>query len=138
MAEAIELWDRFQRLEDAGAFAAECELNSAPVMAEIHPRSSLVTISLGSGPEADVTFLVTSDICGELSGPPRPARTWGDLAARVEAARDERVRALTCFRAEVEAKSFPGSAECADAPLAEVEAFRDRLSADEGTPLVRG
>ena len=61
-AEALELWDRFRRLEDAGAFAAECELIAAPVMAEIHRRTSLVTISLGSGPHADVAFLFTSDI----------------------------------------------------------------------------
>jgi 3-methyl-2-oxobutanoate hydroxymethyltransferase len=111
--EALELWDRFQRLEDAGAFAAECELIAAPVMAEIHRRTSLVTISLGSGPHADVVFLFTSDICGESSRTPRHARSWGNLAARHQAVRDERVQALTRFRAEVDAKSFPASAECA-------------------------
>jgi 3-methyl-2-oxobutanoate hydroxymethyltransferase len=99
-AEAVQLWDRFRRLEDAGAFAAECELIAAPVMAEIHRRTSLVTISLGSGPDADVMFLFTSDICGESSRPPRHARAWGDLAARHEAVRDERVRALKCFRTD--------------------------------------
>ena len=46
--------------------------------------------------------------------------------------RDERVRALKRFGAEVDAKSFPASFECADAPLAEVEAFRARLAADHG------
>jgi 3-methyl-2-oxobutanoate hydroxymethyltransferase len=132
-AEALELYDRFRRLEDAGAFAAECELIAAPVMAEIHRRTSLVTISLGSGPEADVMFLFTSDICGESSRPPRHARSWGDLAARHEAVRDERVRALKGFRTEVAAKSFPAPAECADAPPAEVEAFRARLAAEDGT-----
>jgi 3-methyl-2-oxobutanoate hydroxymethyltransferase len=132
-AEALELYDRFRRLEDAGAFAAECELIAAPVMAEIHRRTSLVTISLGSGPEADVMFLFTSDICGESSRLPRHARSWGDLAARHEAVRDERVRALKGFRTEVAAKSFPASAECADAPPAEVEAFRARLAAEDGT-----
>lgn len=132
-AEALELYDRFRRLEDAGAFAAECELIAAPVMAEIHRRTSLVTISLGSGPEADVMFLFTSDICGESSRPPRHARSWGDLAARHEAVRDERVRALKGFRTEVAAKSFPASAECADAPPAEVEALRARLAAEDGT-----
>jgi 3-methyl-2-oxobutanoate hydroxymethyltransferase len=131
-AEALELWNRFQRLEDAGAFAAECELIAAPVMAEIHRRTSLVTISLGSGPDADVVFLFTSDICGESSRAPRHARSWGNLAAKHQAVRDERVQALTRFRAEVNAKSFPASAECADAPLAEVEAFRARLAADAG------
>jgi 3-methyl-2-oxobutanoate hydroxymethyltransferase len=132
--EAPQLWDRFRRLEDAGAFAAECELIAAPVMAEIHRRTSLVTISLGSGPDADVMFLFTSDICGESSRRPRHARAWGDLAARRQAVRDERVRSLKGFRAEVGAKSFPGQAECAGAPLAEVEAFCAALAADDGTP----
>ena len=106
-------------------------------MAEIHRRTPLITISLGSGPKADVMFLFTSDICGESSRRPRHARAWGDLAARLQAVRDERVRALKHFRAEVNAKSFPAPAECADAPLPEVEAFRARLTADDGTtPLV--
>ena len=100
-------------------------------MAEIHRRTSLVTISLGSGPDADVMFLFTSDICGESSRPPRHARSWGDLAARYEAVRDERVQALKRFRAEVNAKSFPGSAECADASPGEVEGFRARLAASD-------
>jgi 3-methyl-2-oxobutanoate hydroxymethyltransferase len=95
--EALELWDRFRRLEDAGAFEAEGELIAAPVMAEIHRRTSLVTISLGSGPAADVVFLFTSDICGESNRTPRHARRWGDLAAKHQAVRDERVQALTRF-----------------------------------------
>ena len=57
-AEAIELWDRFRRLEDAGAFAAECELIPAAVMSEINRRTSLVTISLGSGGERRRDFSV--------------------------------------------------------------------------------
>ncbi|WP_246737325.1 3-methyl-2-oxobutanoate hydroxymethyltransferase [Nordella sp. HKS 07] len=63
--EAMELWDRFRQLEDAGAFAVECEVIAAPVMAEINRRTSLVTVSLGSVSDADVIFLFTSDICGE-------------------------------------------------------------------------
>jgi 3-methyl-2-oxobutanoate hydroxymethyltransferase len=128
-AEASQLWDRFRRLEDAGAFAAECELIAAPVVAEIHRRTSLVTISLGSGPDADVMFLFTSDISGESSRRPRHARAWGDLAGKLQAVRDERVAALKRFRAEVGAKTFPQPAECADAPPAEVEAFRAQLEA---------
>jgi 3-methyl-2-oxobutanoate hydroxymethyltransferase len=136
-AEALQLWDRFRRLEDAGAFAAECELIAATIMAEIHRRTSLVTISLGSGPHADVVFLFTSDICGESNRTPRHARSWGDLAARHQAVRDERVKALTRFRAEVGAKSFPGSVECAQAPLAEVEAFRAGLTGEDVTTPFR-
>jgi 3-methyl-2-oxobutanoate hydroxymethyltransferase len=133
-AEAMQLWDRFRRLEDAGAFAAECELIAAPVMAEVYRRTSLVTISLGSGPEADVMFLFTSDITGESTRRPRHARAWGDLAAKQEAVRDERTNALKQFRAEIRAKSFPASVECAEAPQDEVEAFRKRLAAESAPP----
>lgn len=79
--EALELFDRFRRLEDAGAFAVECEVIPAAVMAEINRRTGLVTVSLGSGPDADVIFLFTSDICGEATRLPRHARAWGDLAS---------------------------------------------------------
>jgi 3-methyl-2-oxobutanoate hydroxymethyltransferase len=96
-AEALALWDRFRRLEDAGAFAVECEIIAAPVMAEINRRTGLVTVSLGSGPDADVMFLFTTDICGESSRLPRHARAWGDLARLHKAVREERIRALVGF-----------------------------------------
>ena len=102
--EASALWDRFRRLEDAGAFAA-------PVMAQIQARTSLVTISLGSGPSADVMFLFTADICGEAPRRPRHARAWGDLATKHQAVREERTRALTLFRQDVAAGVFPNARE---------------------------
>lgn len=129
-AEAIALMDRFRRLEDVGAFAAECELIPAAVMAEINRRTSLVTISLGSGADADVIFLFSSDICGESAKSPRHARAWGDLASLYKAVREERVNALTGFRAAVASGSFPGAEEIAEIPAAELAAFRARLDAE--------
>ncbi|MBL8580857.1 MAG: 3-methyl-2-oxobutanoate hydroxymethyltransferase, partial [Rhizobiaceae bacterium] len=126
-AEALELWDRFRRLEDAGAFAVECEVIAAPVMAEINRRTGLVTVSLGSGPEADVIFLFTSDICGEASRLPRHARAWGDLASLHTQVRDERVRALSGFRADVASGGFPAAAETVSMTEAELEALREKL-----------
>lgn len=127
-AEATALWERFRRLEEAGAFAVECELIAAPVMAEITRRTGLVTISLGSGAEADVVFLFTSDICGESARRPRHARAWGDVAALRQAVQDERIRALTRFREETVAGSYPAASELTDAPAEEMEAFRRQLS----------
>lgn len=126
--EAFALWDHFVRLEDAGAFAVECELIAAPVMAEINRRTSLVTVSLGSGAEADVIFLFTSDICGEAGRRPRHARAWGDLASKRQAVRDERLRALSQFRAAVASGSYPEKAEWTETPSSELEAFRSSLS----------
>ena len=128
-AEAIELWDRFRRLEDAGAFAAECEVIPAAVLAEINRRTSLVTISLGSGADADVIFLFASDICGESSKRPRHARAWGDLAKLYRAMRDERVNALAGFRAAVASGDFPAAGEIAAIPSRELDEFCARLGA---------
>ena len=77
--EATALWAQFQRLENAGAFAVECELIPANVMAVINDRTGMATISLGSGAGADVLFLFSSDICGE-GRVPRHARQYGDIA----------------------------------------------------------
>jgi 3-methyl-2-oxobutanoate hydroxymethyltransferase len=125
--EALELFDRFRRLEDAGAFAVECEVIPAAVMAEINRRTGLVTVSLGSGPDADVIFLFTSDICGEVKRLPRHARAWGDLASLHQQVRDERVRALSGFRAEVTSGGYPGEGEVAQITQDELGRFRAAL-----------
>ncbi|MBZ9743256.1 3-methyl-2-oxobutanoate hydroxymethyltransferase [Mesorhizobium sp. CO1-1-4] len=127
--EALALWDRFQRLEDAGAFAVECEIIPAEVMAEINRRTGLVTVSLGSGPSSDVVFLFTSDISGESARLPRHARAWGNLAALHKAVRDARVEALSGFRKEVASGGYPAEAELAGIADAELEEFRARLGA---------
>jgi 3-methyl-2-oxobutanoate hydroxymethyltransferase len=126
-AEADWLWGHFRRLEDAGAFAVECELISASVMTEIHQRTRLSTISLGSGPTADVAFLFSSDICGESEHVPRHARQYGDLARLQQKIRDERVEALTAFRADVTTRSFPDESEVVTIATDELAQFVDRL-----------
>ena len=110
-AEAADLWRQFRELEDAGAFAVECELIPAAVLAEITTRTSMATISLGSGSHADVMFLFQSDIVGESERTPRHARAYGDVASLQRQIADERVRALQAFRADVMSGSFPNERE---------------------------
>jgi len=126
-SEALVLWQQFCQLEEAGAFAVECEVIPAAVMAEINRRTGLVTVSLGSGRDADVIFLFTSDICGEAARLPRHARAWGNLKELQDAVRSERIRALSKFRSEVAAGSFPATANEASVPELELVKFRDRL-----------
>ena len=116
-----------KRLEDAGAFAVECEVIPERVMREIHKRTGLVTISLGSGRYADVMFLFMSDICGESERLPRHARAYGDLASLHAQVAEARVEALTAYRADVTAGRYPGEAETAGIDDAEFEEFVSKL-----------
>jgi 3-methyl-2-oxobutanoate hydroxymethyltransferase len=132
--EALALWHKFQQLEAAGAFAVECELIPAEVMHEIQSRTRLATISLGSGPHADVHFLFTSDICGETERTPRHARAYADLAALHRQIEVERVRALTEFRADVAEGRFPSDAEASRVDAAELASFVESLEREARGP----
>jgi 3-methyl-2-oxobutanoate hydroxymethyltransferase len=101
----------------------------AAVMSELNRRTSLVTISLGSGAGADVIFLFTSDISGESDRTPRRARTWSDLSSLRRAIRDERIKALSGFRSAVASGAFPAASEIAGIADAELAPFRARLDA---------
>lgn len=125
--EATALWAKFEQLEDAGAFAVECELIAGGVMSEINKRTGLATISLGSGPDAEVVFLFTSDICGESERTPRHARTYGNLGVLYDQIRSERVQALSAFRKAVGSGSYPPSGEVAQVDGTELAAFIDQL-----------
>ena len=125
--EAVRLWKKFQQLEDVGAFAVECELIPAEVMAEINARTGMATISLGSGPAADVLFVFGSDICGESERKPRHARAYADLASLYAQIEVERVRALSAFRGDVASGSYPGDAEMGHIDAVELKRFISSL-----------
>lgn len=129
--EAARLWDQFRRLEDAGAFAVECELIPERVLHEINQRTGLATISLGSGRHADVIFLFMSDICGESPRLPRHARAYGDLAALHAQVRKARIEALTAYREDVLAGQYPGDAEIAGIDDAEIAEFARRIQSSD-------
>jgi 3-methyl-2-oxobutanoate hydroxymethyltransferase len=128
--EAIHLWHQFRQLEESGAFAVECELIPGHVMSEINKRTGLATISLGSGKDADVVFLFTSDICGESDRVPRHARAYADLAAMHTRINEERVRALSAFRADIAARQYPATSETAGVDDNELQAFIKLLDAE--------
>ncbi|BCH05384.1 3-methyl-2-oxobutanoate hydroxymethyltransferase (plasmid) [Mesorhizobium sp. 131-2-5] len=127
--EAVQLYQRFRRLEDAGAFAVECEVIPAKVMSEIRRRTGLVTVSIGSGPDADALFLFTEDICGEAERLPRHAKAYGNLHKLKKRVQEERVRALRAFRDDVDMRAFPGDREVSKISDTEFEAFVAALNA---------
>jgi 3-methyl-2-oxobutanoate hydroxymethyltransferase len=97
-------------------------------MAELSRRSGMVTVSLGSGPAAEVAFLFTNDICGEGEATPRHARKYGDLARLYREIDAERIRSLQAFRVDVSARTFPAATEVANVPDALLEEFARRLA----------
>lgn len=129
--EATALWRTFQQLEDAGAFAVECELIPARVMSEINKRTGMTTISLGSGPDADVMFLFTNDICGESERTPRHARAYADLAALQAQINVARVDALSAFRADVAGARYPAVEETVAVDDQELAQFIQELEATD-------
>ena len=125
--EALEIWNRIRRYEDAGAFAVECELVASGMMSEISKRTSMATISLGSGIDGDIIGLFTSDICGEHESIPRHARVYADLKALHRKIRDEKHRALAEFSADVRNRHYPGEPETVHCASEEVERFVNLL-----------
>ena len=125
--EAHSLWRAFRRMEDAGAFSVEAEVIPARVMREISRRTSLVTMSLGSGSGGDVIYLFQNDICGEQPDRPRHARAFGDIHSLQEKIRVERRSALTAFKDAVHNGSFPAETETAMISDEELEEFLERI-----------
>ena len=119
--EAFELFRRFKRLEEAGGVLVEAEVIPGEIMAEISRRSSLITVSLGSGPGGDVDYLFMEDICGDSENPPRHARAFGDMLSLREKLRFERVSALKAFREAAESGRFPAAQETVAAGESELE-----------------
>ena len=97
----------FRDLENAGAFSVKVEVIPADVLAVISPQTSLITVSLGSGPRGDVLYLFQNDICGENPLPRHP-RAFNDLAAIAAQMATERRVALSAFRVACMEESFPG------------------------------
>ncbi len=105
--EAYELFKKFKRLEDVGAFAAECEVIPENVMGEISKRTSIVTVSLGAGKHTDVMYLFMEDICGDTPNLPRHSKAYGNILRLREKIEIERVKALKGFKKDALMNKFP-------------------------------
>jgi len=105
--EAISILEDIKRLESAGAVSVEVECVAHEAMAMITKHTSLVTHAIGSGANADVIFMFTEDICGELEKPPRHAKAFCDLKPLKAALQDERIRGLGAYKAAVSSGQFP-------------------------------
>ena len=125
--EAYELFKKFKRLEDAGAFSAECEVIPENIMGEISKRTSIVTVSLGSGKKADVMYLFMNDICGEQEKSPRHAKAYTNLKKMKDEIEIERVKALKAFIKDSLEGKFPGPENSVNVSEEILENFKKKL-----------
>ncbi|MEM7426226.1 MAG: 3-methyl-2-oxobutanoate hydroxymethyltransferase [Pseudomonadota bacterium] len=125
--EAMKIHETFKRYENAGAFACEIECVAEDTLRLLNERTSIVTISLGSGNAGDIIFLFMADICGEADNPPRHAHAFRNLGALHRQMYDERVAALKEFHAEVHAKAFPYEPQSISMHDGELDKLREAL-----------
>ena len=126
-AEAQAVFQAVKDFEAAGAAMVELECLAAPVTALITARTSLSTVSIGSGPQADILYLFGTDILGEPGHRPRHARAFDDFATEYARLHDRRVAAFAAFRAAALDHSFPAPSEQVAIPDPDLTAFADWL-----------
>ena len=125
--EAFELFQKFKRLEDAGAFSAECEVIPENVMGEISKRTNIVTVSLGAGRKADEMYLFMEDICGDSENPPRHAKAYGNILKLRKQIKLERIKALKAFKKDSMTGKFPGKKQSSILSKIEFDTFLEQL-----------
>jgi 3-methyl-2-oxobutanoate hydroxymethyltransferase len=127
-AEAQAVFRAVRDFESAGAVMVELECLAAPVTALVTAHTTLSTVSIGSGPGADIQYLFGSDILGEPGRKPRHARAFDDFATEYARLQARRVTAFAAFRAAALDATYPAPAETVAIPDPELTAFSDWLA----------
>jgi 3-methyl-2-oxobutanoate hydroxymethyltransferase len=107
-AEARQLYEDMKRLENAGAYAAELEVVPHNLASWLCRQTSMILMSLGSGPGCDTQFLFSDDILGDYEErPPRHAKAYRDFAGEYRRLQQERIAAFREYAEDVQAGRFP-------------------------------
>ena len=147
--EALNIYRDLKDLENAGAWAAECEVIPAPIMRELSARTTLVTASIGSGSGGDIQFLFAQDILGNGEPPfPRHAKQYcnlhemrwklGNWYGRWHSSHEHKhgdkdelekmcIAAFGKFIAEVRSGAFPGPEHVVDVDRDVVDGFLEAI-----------
>jgi 3-methyl-2-oxobutanoate hydroxymethyltransferase len=124
------VWDSAKNFESAGAFAIELEVIPDRLASEISKRTSLFTISLGSGAGCDAQYLFSTDILGENKAfTPRHSKKYRDFSQEYERLHNERVLAFKEYISDVEANVF---ADHSFSVTLEDDVFKDLIKSIEG------
>jgi 3-methyl-2-oxobutanoate hydroxymethyltransferase len=106
--EARQLYQRMKTLESAGAYAAELECVPHPLARWLCTQTSMLLMSLGSGPGCDTQFLFSDDILGDYEErPPRHAKAYRNFLEENRRLQRERVAAFSEYIADVQSGRFP-------------------------------
>jgi len=110
-------------VQEAGAFAVVLELVPAQLAAAITARLRIPTIGIGAGAGCSGQVQVITDVLGLGSFVPRHARPFTDLRGAI-------LTAVSAYRAEVEAGTFPGEAQATRMDEAILDEVLGRAAAD--------
>lgn len=128
LEEALGIYRYMKSLEDAGAWAVESEVIPHRVMAELSRRTSLVTVSLGSGGGGDVQYLFAQDLLGDGAPPfPRHAKLYRKFYEIRQEMQRERVAAFQEFAADVRSGAFPGEELVVEVEDAVLDGFLEAI-----------
>ena len=110
LAQAKSMHTDLKSLENAGAWAVECEVIPSDVMGVLARHTGLVTISLGSGSDCDVQHLFAEDILGVTDTVvPRHAKSYRNLFGAYQKLQGERIEAFEEYAQDVRSGVFPTS-----------------------------
>jgi 3-methyl-2-oxobutanoate hydroxymethyltransferase len=113
-------------VQEAGAFAVVLELVPEQLAAAITARLRIPTIGIGAGAGCSGQIQVITDVLGLGSFVPRHARPFADLRGTI-------LQAVTAYRVEVEAGTFPGAAQSTRMDDAVLDGVLGRTDADQPT-----
>jgi 3-methyl-2-oxobutanoate hydroxymethyltransferase len=118
---AAQIAEEALALEAAGCFAIVFEAIPAEVTAALMKKITVPVIGIGAGPATDGQVLVFHDLLGIFGGhAPK-------FVKRFAAVREEMVRGVREYAAEVRSRSFPRTEHTYSVDAEEVEAFRRYL-----------
>lgn len=121
VAAAQALIDDAIALEEAGAFSLILEAIPSPVAELITKRVSIPTIGIGAGPHCDGQVLVTHDLIGLFDRfVPKFVKQYAQAFTFI-------VEALSEYRDEVIAGTFPGPEHCYGMSEEALQALKDAL-----------
>jgi 3-methyl-2-oxobutanoate hydroxymethyltransferase len=118
-------------VQEAGAFAVVLELVPAQLAAAITARLRIPTIGIGAGAGCSGQIQVITDVLGLGSFVPRHARPFADLRGVILAA-------VTAYKSEVEAGTFPSEAQATRMDDSVLDEVLGRAPVDRTQDVIRG